>query len=145
MAQPSHIELQAGDDRFYRVTALLIWLISATAVIFHMNNQHWMLSVTGCFLLLALWLISRRCMSRDRRLRLYCNGAAAVDGHVGHWGTCYWSSRWYTLLRMDLACGRSRVLVAASRNHPDDYRRLLVWVRFSPFDTTGAIGHRIPS
>jgi len=134
MAQPPHIELNTGYDRLFRISTCLLWLISAAVVILHLTILHWTLSLIGTGVLFAFWPKEGSCDRTGGRLRLYCNGVAILGEQTGRWGKCYWSTRRYTMLRMDLPQGSSHVLVPASRNHQDDYRRLLVWNRFPPFD-----------
>jgi len=134
MAQPAHIELQTGPDRFYRTAVCSLWLLAAAAVMAHFQALAWPLSVAACGLLILLWPGANDPVQKSCRLSLYRNGTAALDDLRGTWGAQSWSCRWFSMLRIDRPDKTLRVLVSASRNRTDDYRRLLVWIRFTPFD-----------
>lgn len=92
--------------------------------------------------LLLVWLRpgSPRAVPADARLSLYPNGAAVLDlmpapwsgPPQGQWHTPSRTSRWATVVCVDTSAGRYRLLICASRNHPDDFRRLMIWSRFPP-------------
>lgn len=143
MAQPSCIELQTGSDRLYRMAVCMLWLLASAVVIAYVQVLAWPLSVVAGILLALLWPGVNDPPQRTRRLFLYRNGTAALDDVTGTWGAQSWSCRWFSMLRVDQPDKTLRVLVSARRNHTDDYRRLLLWIRFAPF--AAARGGRGPA
>lgn len=130
MAQPAHIDLITGPDRFYRVAVWLLWLIAVAVTITQVQVLAWPLSAAACGLLLMLWPGLNRPIQRTGSLRLYPDGAAKLDGRPGCWGKYSRCSRWYVILVVKLPQSNERVLVSSRRNRVDDYRRLLQWTRF---------------
>jgi hypothetical protein len=133
MAQPTHIELETGSDRFYRRAVALIWLLAAAVLVDHVQTLSPLLLCAGCALLLGLRPGRNDPSRQSHRLRLYRNGTAALGDQTGTWGARSWSCRWYAVLRLDLSRRARHVLISTSRNSADEYRRLLVWSRFAPF------------
>jgi hypothetical protein len=142
MAQPSYVELQTGSGRHYRIAVCMLWLLATGVVIAHVQVLAWPLSAVASSLLVLLWPGMNDPLQRTRRLFLYRNGAAALDDLSGTWGAQSWSCRWFSMLRIDRPDKTLRILVSARRNRADDYRRLLVWIRFPPFNA--ARGGRRP-
>ncbi len=135
MAQPPCIELQTGPGRLYRIAVPGLWLLAAAVVVAHVQVLAWPLSAAACSLLALLWPGVNDPLQKTHRLFLYSNGTAVLDDLRGTWGAQSWSCRWFSLLRIDQPNRTLRVLVSARCNRADDYRRLLVWIRFVPFDT----------
>ncbi len=133
MAQPAHIELETGSDRCYHRAVAVIWLLGAAVLIDHAQTLSLPLLCAGCALLLGLRPGRNDPSQQSFRLRLYSNGAAVLGDETGSWGAQSWSCRWYAMVRIDLSRRARHVLVSASRNPGDEYRRLLVWTRFAPF------------
>lgn len=137
MAQPPYIELQTGSERLYRIVVCILWLLATAVVIAHVQVLPWPLSAAACGLLVLLWPRENDPLQRTHRLFLYRNGTAALDDLSGTWGAQSWSCRWFSVLRIDRPDKTLRILVSARRNHGDDYRRLLIWIRFPPFNVAG--------
>ena len=134
MAQPAYIDLQTGPDRRYRLAVWFLWLTAAAAAVTHVHILAWPLSAAAGGLLVLLWPGSDHLIQRSRSLRLYRNGAARLGEQAGSWGRYSRCCRWYVLLLIDLPQRSERVLLSARHNSADNYRRLLVWTRFTPFN-----------
>lgn len=142
MAQPAHIELKTGPDRAYRFILHIAWALAATAIIVNVPVLGWpSLAAAGC-LLIALWPGLNDPIMASGRLFLYRNGSALLQHRVFSWGGQTWACRWFSVIRLDQGNRPQRVLVFASRNLPDEYRRLLVWTRFNPNGETQGSGAR---
>jgi len=140
MAQPGHIDLMTGADRLYTLGVWLAWLAAAMVVLMHFTRLNWPLRAAALGLLTLLSPGIRFPVQRPRSLRLGRDGTAVLGGQEGRWGRYARSCRRYVILGIDLPRRRERVLVPASRNDVDEYRRLLVWVRFCPVSTSSELG-----
>jgi hypothetical protein len=136
MAQPAHIELQTGPDQFYLLAVHILWLLAAATAIAHIGSVAWPLMVAACALLFLLRPGGNAPIRQSCRLYLYRDGTAGLGRHGGTWGAQSWTCRWFSVLRIDLPHRRIRILVCAGRNSVHEYRRLLIWTRFVPFDTS---------
>lgn len=134
MAQPTYIELQTGTDRFYTLAVWSAWLLGAAAALMQFGLMVWPMRAAAFCLLLVLWPGVKRPIQRPGSLRLARNGKAVLDDQEGTWGRYARSCRWYVVLGIDMPRRRQRVLLSASRNDPDEYRRLLMWVRHAPIN-----------
>jgi hypothetical protein len=139
MAQPAHIELQTGPDRFYRAAVWALWLIAATVAIAQMHVLAWPLTAAVCGLLILLRPGMNHPVQRSCSLRLYLDGSATLGEEAGSWGRYCRCCRWYAVLLIDLPQRTERVLVSAHCNGLDDYRRLLLWTRFAAISEVGDI------
>jgi len=135
MAQPTYIELQTGTDWVYMLAVWSAWLIAAVTSLVQSGQLAWPMRAIAFGLLLMLWPGVKRRIQRPGSLRLVRDGMAVLDGQEGTWGGYARSCRWYVLLGVDLPGRRQRVMLSASRNDPDEYRRLLMWVRLAPSNT----------
>jgi len=132
MALQAHLELKAGADRSYRAAVYSLWAVAALTVFSQLTTMPWPLIPAA---LVVLFVFNPgRCISEGKpvQVRLYANGAAMVGEQTGTWGRYSWTCRWISVLRIDDLPRPLFLLLCASRNHPDDYRHLLVWTRFPP-------------
>jgi hypothetical protein len=136
MNQPTSIELNTGPDRLYRVAAGLLWLLTLVNVGCRAETLAWpWLSAT--LLLLAVlhpWFHGRA--RAPGRVQIFSDGMAIISG-ARTWKGQGWASPWAAIVCLEHPIGKNaprvaRVLVCASRNATDDYRRLLVWNRYPP-------------
>jgi len=132
MAQPAYIELQTGTDRFYTLAVWCAWLTSAAGALMHSGLLTWPIRAAAFGLLILLWPGIRHPLQRPRRLWLGRDGKAVLGDQAGTWGRYARSCRWYVILGIDLPRHRERVLLSASRNDINEYRKLLIWVRLAP-------------
>ena len=132
MAQPAHIELQTGADRFYHWAKFLLWTLAVAVFAAFAPDAPWQLSVAALSLIVYLWPATDDPIAEPEQLYLYRSGAAKLGDKTGSWGSHSSVCRWFSIVQIDLPQKARKVLICASRNHNDDYRQLLVWTRFPP-------------
>lgn len=119
---------------------LLLWLLPMLVVAATLVTPvawMWKASIWACTMLILV--LARRAQASARRvasLRVYPNGTLTMifgDGTEkrGSVGRGAWATRHLCVLPVTGMPGG--LVVCASRNHADDYRRLLVWVKFQPW------------
>jgi hypothetical protein len=138
MITAERLSLQTGSGAWLDYSHLALTLIAAVALVSAPASWSW--RVSALVLLAVMFLLSSR---RRRRgcsgfqLILFRDGAAVAVGQ-GHaertltWpaGTA-WASRRLCVLPVSEGPGADIIhcVILASRNNPDDYRRLLSWLR----------------
>jgi hypothetical protein len=137
VAQPASIELRTGADVAYRVVVTVLWLLAILNILAHAGSMAWPWMMLAALLLVWLNPWYGWTGRQQGRVRIFRDGSAIIaNGHVA-WKGSGWCNRWATLLRLESPAGgrtarTSHILVCASSNTPDSYRRLLVWCRFPP-------------
>lgn len=158
MLRATHIDLVAGPDRAYRALAATLSLAVAAfaytqrtlfpapvfAACMALIGYSLLLSIAGgdCGLLRRYypraahwWGKAERVILRSAwrgTLRLGRDGSAEIGDEQGYWLAQCWTSRYLVVLRLAGFQRIRTVLITRAVNHPDDYRRLLVWARFDP-------------
>jgi len=134
MTQAAHIELQTGGDTRFRVATWAVWLLAAACNLAFFRDLSWPLLMLSASVLIVFWPGWSRWHPVEDKLRMYRDGCASLSGRL-----CTWSpqharaTRWGMVIRLHFKRSEMHAIVCASRNHAQDYRRLLVWKRFPPF------------
>jgi hypothetical protein len=135
--QPTSIELNTGPDRPYRVAAGLLWLLVLVNVGCQAETLAWPWLAAAVLLLAVLhpWLHGRA--RAPGKVQIFRDGRAILSGVEGTWKGQGWASPWAAIICLEQPVGKNAprvapVLVCASRNATNDYRRLLVWNRYPP-------------
>ena len=166
MVRAAHIDVIAGPGRGYRRAACLVSVIAALVLTWHQSLMPVALFLVGMAGVLyglltcisadspavlpgrgrraARWLgrVIRRLPSPvwNGSLRLGRDGSAEIGNQQGRWLARCWTSRHLVVLRLAGLPQARTVLICRDSNHPDDFRRLLVWARFDPRDNPQAPG-----
>jgi len=139
MLRATHIDLVAGPDRACRALAAALCLVVVACVYAQRTLLPGPLvaaavAFVGYFLLLSV--AGARCRflrpAWQGRLRLGRDGSAEIGAEQGYWLTQCWTSRYLVVLRLAGFQRARTAVITRTLNHPDDYRRLLVWARFDP-------------
>lgn len=134
MTPDEPIELRTGAGRVYGRLTALAWLLAMGSLTLTSRSLHWSLVIGSLAVVGSFWPCAAR-LRETATLRLHSNGAAELGEAQGAWTPSPRVSRWVAVVRVELPGHTRRVLVCASRNHRQDYRRLLVWSRFPPAGT----------
>ncbi|HLF29819.1 MAG TPA: hypothetical protein VI566_02190 [Xanthomonadales bacterium] len=134
MAQVRHIELEAGPDGWYHGAVIILWLLVVVSLVSILPVLPGIVLLACGSLLVLLRPGSRRFRGVCGPLLLYRSGAARLGSLQGTWNPHSRTSRWVTLVRVEMPVGARIVLVCAARNQAQDYRLLLMWSRFPPMD-----------
>lgn len=128
VTQPGYLDVVTGPDRWCLALQRLAWGLAAGVMFANLPRlPGW--AIVASLLLLGL-LIPRAQAAGP--LRLFRDGTARAAGQSGTWLAGCWITRRVTVIRLR-GLGRPRQrLVCASGNAADDYRRLLLWLRFDP-------------
>lgn len=140
VSMPPRIELRSGTAPWLHRAQRLAYLLAALGLLF--SPAAWPWQSASIAALACAWVVSERHASRHStpgRLVLHLDGRlllskAGKDRH-GIPVRGAWVSRWFCIVRWsDNHNGlHHNTLVCASENHPDDYRRLLAWLRLDAF------------
>jgi len=144
-----YLELRFGISYWMQAAQTVLALLGVLAILAAPANWKWKLVSVLLLAISAVWVHFRSVHSgRSGTIRLFNDGTAlltiaskapvnAVQGPNG------WVSRWFSILTLREAdSGRKHhCVVCASDNHPDEYRRLLKFLRMhsSPADVQGMI------
>lgn len=140
MVHEPPISLVTGESRWLRITRHGLFATAALALAFSPTDPIWRwAAVAGLGLVAILISINLHRMARIRSLRLMTDGMVTlcpgdppeIHATLGRDG---WFTAWMTIIPLDCLDRpkQLRVLVCRSRNHPDDYRRLLSRMRLGP-------------
>ena len=143
MAEKVFLEVQSGHGYGSKWVRALLASLSILAILASAANWKWKL---GSVLVLALFLCLLHTGSIRRNhsgaIRLFVDGTALLQTVCGQeintvQGRHGWISRWFSVLTLfDTHQGRKYLCVIyAAENHPDDYRRLLKFLRMYPPST----------
>lgn len=135
---PDYIELRSGNSPWMGVAHVIVTGLGVIAVSTAESAWEWK---SGALVLLAVthYLTRRhfRTKAAPGKIRLFRDGSAVlwIDGVMIHaaQGFSGWASRWLCVIPFESlsGCHLCRTIVCASENHPDDYRRLLVWLQMN--------------
>jgi hypothetical protein len=135
MMQSLHIKLNAGADlQLQRITRSL-WLLGVLVLLVNVRGLTWPLVLLGSGLLLRWALLEWNQQSVGQEvLSLYRSGAAKWGNCNGTWGSKTSISRTYCTIHVESNQTSKVFLISANNNSKDNYRCLLVWCRYLPFD-----------
>jgi len=149
VARADFLDIHFGPSRWLNVVQILLALLGILAILASPANWMWKL---GSILLLILVSVSVHAWSvrqgRSGAIRLYPDGAAFIRTASGQeinaiQGPHGWVSRWLCVVTLFAADSRAKhhCVICASENHPDEYRRLLKFLRMrtAPAGTQGMI------
>lgn len=137
MTRTEFLEVRFGHSRWLIVAESLISLLGLLAILATPANSIWKFCSILLLLLASLWLMAKSVHeNRSGTIRLFSDGTAllrtaseleinAVQGPHG------WVSRWLAVLALQEAENGMKhyCIICASENHPDEYRRLLKFLR----------------
>jgi hypothetical protein len=137
VAPADFVEVRFGHSYWLKVAQTLVASLGLLAILVTPANWKWKISGT-LLLVLAACLVHARSehKSRSGAIRLFADGRALlwmdsrpeINAAQGRHG---WVSRWFSILTLQEA-GNGRkhfCVICASENHPDEYRRLLKFLR----------------
>lgn len=141
---PERILLRCGSSPWLEHLRVALAILSASTVLLSNSGVAWKFAALAALLL--FWHYSGRFWQKHQantRITLRREGPEIVSNVAGtRWrvspGTA-WISRWLCVFRLR-EYDSNRVLtcvVCASENHPQDFRRLLVWFRMRPSEPRG--------
>jgi hypothetical protein len=141
------IQLHAGSSPGLRACQQAVSALAVTALLWSRTEPMWIMIALCAFGVAhgAMRRISRR-SPEIVRLVLRADGNAIVHSANGAVPArlCAggWVSRWCSLVSLEelLSGRRVQCLVCRSRNGPDDYRRLLVYLRMDAAQTLDRAG-----
>ena len=149
VARADFLDLRLGPSRWLKAAQILLALLGILAILVSPANWMWKL---GSILLLILVSVSVHAWSahqgRSGAIRLYPDGTAFLRTASGQeinaiQGPHGWVSRWLCVMTLCDADSRAKhhCVICASENHPDEYRRLLKFLRMrtAPAGTQGMI------
>jgi len=132
MALPTRIELKTGAGYQVFLGLWLLWLTALASVAAHAARMPVWLLLASAGLLFGSVPGKFATGLQTRRLMLYSNGLAQWGEEQGLWQANTWRSRIFTAIRLQSGQRRSYVWIDSRSNHPDAYRQLGIWCRFSP-------------
>lgn len=148
MARPETLEIRFGPGRWFVSALLITGALGFLAIVISPADWAWKSGTAALLILVALFAhvqTSRACQSGV--LRLYTDGVLLYLSIAGKSGIAVlavngWTSRWLSVLSLSDEQGGKRrfYIVCSSQNHPDEYRRLL---RFLRMRTASPDAHRI--
>ena len=137
MAPADFLEVRFGHSYWLMLAQTLVASLGLLAILVTPANWKW--KISGIIVLvLAAWFVHTKSdhSSRSGAIRLFADGRAllsmdsrpeinAVQGRHG------WVSRWFSILTLLEASNGKKYfcVICASENHPDEYRRLLKFLR----------------
>lgn len=136
---PDRIELVTGSGAWLERAHRAFLAMAALSLALTHTPLAWKLAALAALLVISLverqaW---RQMRSRTRRILKRVGEDIVSPTEQAYWQLRQgrvWISRWFCVFRLeDRDTGKGILcLVCASENHPDDYRRLLVWLRMAP-------------
>lgn len=137
MTRTEFLEIRFGHGRWLMMAHILISSLGLLAILATPANLVWKLCSILLLLLVSLGVFARSIdNSRAGTIRLFADGTAflripsrrevnAVQGPQG------WATRWLSILTLqESVSGRKHYcIICASDNDPDEYRRLLKFLR----------------
>lgn len=148
MIPADYVVVRSGGARWLEMTQGLVAFIAGLAILF--TQSSWILKAFVLIALAATYLAGALKMRKDRssgELRLFTDGTAIHDRGsqrcVAVQGSPAWVSRWFCMIPLVKHSGTDIIycMICASNNHPDNYRRLLIWLRMHhAADRQGLIG-----
>ncbi len=131
------LEIRFGTSRWLKAAQILLALLGILAILASPANWIWKL---GSILLLILVSVSVHTWSAHRgrsgAIHLYPDGTAFLHTASGQeinaiQGPHGWISRWLCVVTLfdDDSRAKHHCVICASENHPDEYRRLLKFLR----------------
>ena len=141
MSMPLRIEVKSGAAPWLIASRRLAFLLAGLGLVFPPIAWPWALGALLALLVSWAWteLMIADCRRGPMPLVLHLDGRLQLrNGGQDIHGVARpeaWTSRWFCVLRWTRNdIGRNcNSLVCASANHPDDYRRLLTWLRLGAF------------
>lgn len=141
MVQTTAIELQTGPGRRYRRCGAVFWFALGGLLLLSAGRVPSLWVLTGTL----LWLSELPALrGRDGRVTLHRDGALSEGGEPGSWSPRSWTTNWLTILPVYRPAGRGRLVIARSRNDPEAYRLLRIWLRYPPVCTGGPDAGHVP-
>lgn len=146
MARKNCIDLVTGTGRRWRRCGAALWTVSALllAVLSLSGRLPALWLAAGWLLLLVELPALRRREPGEGRVRLYRDGSLTGALGAGAWSPRCWSTAWLSVLPADPGGRPRRLVVAAWRNDPDDYRVLRTWLRHPPVAEAGPVDPASP-
>lgn len=148
MARPETLEIRFGPARWLLAASLITALLGLLAIVLSPAGWAWKSGTSA--LLIVVTLLAHVQTNRTRQsgvMRLYSDSVLhylSIDGKRGLASLegNNWTSRWFSVLSLLEEQGGSRrfYIVCSSQNPPDEYRRLL---RFLRMRTAAPDTHRI--
>ena len=141
MSMPLRIEVKSGAAPWLLASRRLAFLLAGLGLVFSPIAWPWTLGTL--LVLLVSWAWAERpgaeCRHGPVPLVIHLDGRLLFrdNGRETH-GVARpeaWISRWFCVLRwrQDVGGHKCNSLVCASENDPEDYRRLLTWLRLGAF------------
>jgi len=140
MAHEPPIDLVTGESRWLRIARHGLFATAASMLAFAPTDPIWRwAAVAGVGLVAMLASIRLGRMTRIRSLHLMAHDMVTLrrvdlPEIQATLGSDSWCTAWMTIIPLNCLDRqkRLRVLVCRSRNHPEDYRRLLRLIRLGP-------------
>ena len=137
MIRSDFLDVHFGASRSFKAAQALLASLGLVAILASPADWKWKLGSMVLLLLLALWVHSKSGNGQQAgTIRLFEDGTALLSTtsrrHVNAFQAPHgWVSRWFSVLVLLEADGDRKhfCLVCASDNHPDEYRRLLKFLR----------------
>jgi hypothetical protein len=138
MIVAERLSLQTGSGAWLEFSRLALVFLATAALVSTPTAWAWRLA--ALVLLAVTYRLSRKRMRRNRfdlHLTLFSDGTAVATGQGCAERTLTWPARgvWASRrlcilpVREDARADIIYCVILASRNNPDDYRRLLSWLR----------------
>jgi hypothetical protein len=137
VAPDSPIDLQAGEPDWLKLLRLILIALALLSLMLASSAVSFRLIALASLAIMTVFIYrQRRRQTSIERLRVYGNGTVTLVDRVGLETPAMLDDGAWTMCGLSvLPVGRfdrwqkQRLLISLSRNHPDNYRRLLIFLR----------------